>query len=128
MPGINDAPRQLEPLLDAAEQAGATSIGGVALHLRGSVRNVFMEWLAAERPELVPRYERLYSGRAYAPERERKRLAALVRRGRPPDPFRFSDDSTPSRVRWRPPTDPPPREDGEPGRELRERPAQPTLF
>ena len=128
MPGINDAPGQLGPLLDAAEQAGATSIGGVALHLRGSVRNVFMEWLAAERPELVPRYERLYSGRAYAPERERKRLAALVRRGRPPDPFRFSDDSTPSRVRWRPPTDPPPREDGEPGRELRERPAQPTLF
>src|SRR5205085_3252336 len=39
MPGINDAPRQLEPLLDAAEQAGATSIGGVALHLRGSGRN-----------------------------------------------------------------------------------------
>jgi DNA repair photolyase len=99
MPGINDAPRQLEPLLDAAEEAGATSIGGVALHLRGEVRRVFMDWLEADRPDLVPRYERLYSGRAYAPERERKRLAAIVRRGKPPNPFSFSD-STPAR--WRP--------------------------
>jgi DNA repair photolyase len=91
MPGINDAPRQLEPLLQAAVDAGATNISGVALHLRGEVRKVFMSWLHAERPELVPRYEKLYSGRAYAPERERKRLAALVRRGSPPDPFRFTD-------------------------------------
>src|SRR4029077_10962222 len=98
MPGINDSPRQLEPLLDAAEEAGATSIGGVALHRRGTERNVFMEWLRAERPELVPRYERLYSVRAYAPGRERKRLAALVRRGRPPEPFGFSDDSSPAQT------------------------------
>ena len=100
MPGINDAPRQVEPLLEAAREAGATNIGGVALHLRGSVRKVFMGWLEAERPDLVPRYERLYDGRAYAPERERKRLAALVRRGKAPEPFAFSD-STPAR--WRPP-------------------------
>jgi DNA repair photolyase len=102
MPGINDSPRQLEPLLDAAAEAGATSISGVALHLRGEVRKVFMTWLEAERPDLVSRYERLYSGRAYAPERERKRLAALVRRGEPPNPFMFGD--SPSQpARWRPP-------------------------
>jgi DNA repair photolyase len=91
MPGINDSPRQLEPLLDAAQRAGATNVNGVALHLRGEVRKVFMTWLRAARPELVSRYESLYSGRAYAPERERKRLAALVRRGRPPGPFNFRD-------------------------------------
>ena len=125
MPGINDSPRQLEPLLDAAEEAGATSISGVALHLRGEVRKVFMEWLRGARPDLVPRYERLYSGRAYAPERERKRLAALVRRGKPPDPFAFSD-STPSQVRWRPPADAAPRDDEEPA--PRELEAQATLF
>jgi len=34
MPGINDAPEQIEPLLEAAAEAGATSIGGIALHLR----------------------------------------------------------------------------------------------
>jgi DNA repair photolyase len=35
MPGINDAPHQVEPLLAAAEEAGASNVGGVALHLRG---------------------------------------------------------------------------------------------
>ena len=45
MPGINDAPHQLEPLLAGAIEAGATSIGGAALHLRRDVKEVFMEWL-----------------------------------------------------------------------------------
>jgi DNA repair photolyase len=84
MPGINDDPRQIEPLLEAAEAAGATSIGGVALHLRGEVREVFMAWLAAKRPDLVSRYEKLYRRGAYAPPKERERLAHLVpRRARP---------------------------------------------
>jgi DNA repair photolyase len=60
MPGINDSPRQVEKLLDEATGAGATSIGGIALHLRGDVRGVFMDWLKSQRPDLVPRYERLY--------------------------------------------------------------------
>jgi DNA repair photolyase len=80
MPGINDAPEQLEPLLAGAAQAGATHIGGIALHLRSDVRDVFMDWLRCARPELVPRYERLYARGAYAPREERARLAALVRR------------------------------------------------
>lgn len=83
MPGINDAPAQVERLLSAAEEAGAVSIGGIALHLRSDVRGVFMEWLRGSRPDLVPRYERLYARGAYAPREERARLSALVRgRGR----------------------------------------------
>src|SRR5713101_7539716 len=42
MPGINDAPHQIEPLLERARAAGASSIGGVALHLRGEVKGIFM--------------------------------------------------------------------------------------
>jgi hypothetical protein len=38
-----------------------------------------MEWLAENRPDLVERYRRLYQRGAYAPESERRRLAALVR-------------------------------------------------
>ncbi len=79
MPGINDAPHQIEPLLERAVEAGATSIGGVALHLRGEVRDVFMGWLGAQRPDLAARYEQLYSRGAYAPREERERLAGLVR-------------------------------------------------
>jgi DNA repair photolyase len=87
MPGINDAPQQLEPLLELAAQAGATSIGGAALHLRGDVRTVFMDWLRTQRPDLVPRYEELYRRGAYAPREERARLARLVRRGGAPGAF-----------------------------------------
>jgi DNA repair photolyase len=83
MPGINDAPHQLEPLLRGAIDAGAQSIGGVALHLRGEVREIFMQWLQTRRPELVERYEELYRRGAYAPREERERLAGLVR-GRGP--------------------------------------------
>jgi DNA repair photolyase len=88
MPGINDAPHQVEPLLELATQAGATSIGGIALHLRGEVRTVFMDWLRSQRPDLVSRYEELYRGRAYAPQQERERLARMVRRGGAPGAFR----------------------------------------
>src|SRR5205814_4392479 len=70
MPGINDAPEQLEPLLELAIEAGATSISGVALHLRGEVRTIFTEWLQAHRPDLVERYEELYRRGAYAPREE----------------------------------------------------------
>jgi DNA repair photolyase len=80
MPGINDAPAQIEPLLQGAIDAGAQSIGGVALHLRGEVRAVFGEWLRAQRPDLLERYEELYRRGAYAPREERARLAGLVRR------------------------------------------------
>lgn len=88
MPGINDAPQQVEPLLQAALDAGATSIGGIALHLRGEVRDVFLEWLRSARPQLVPRYEELYANGAYAPATERRRLAALVALAGRPGAFR----------------------------------------
>jgi DNA repair photolyase len=79
MPGVNDAPDQLEPLLEAAREAGATSIGGVALHLRGEVKDVFMSWVRDQRPDLVERYEALYQRGGYLPRQERRRLAGLVR-------------------------------------------------
>jgi DNA repair photolyase len=96
MPGINDAPHQIEPLLQQASEAGATSIGGVALHLRGEVRDVFMGWLRAQRPDLVERYERLYARGAYAPRQERERLAGLVRRGRRSMPGGFRRARSPA--------------------------------
>jgi DNA repair photolyase len=79
MPGVNDSPEQVERILQLAEEAGAVSIGGIALHLRGEVRQVFFDWLRAQRPDLVPRYERLYARGAYPPRAERERLAALTR-------------------------------------------------
>jgi DNA repair photolyase len=79
MPGINDDPRQVEAILKAAGDAGATGISGIALHLRGEVRGIFMEWLRSYRPDLVERYEALYRRGAYAPREEQDRLRALLR-------------------------------------------------
>jgi DNA repair photolyase len=83
MPGINDAPHQLEPLLEAVIEAKATHVAGVALHLRPGVKEVLMEWLRSNRPDLLERYEALYRGGAYVPPEERKRLAGLLQ-GRAP--------------------------------------------
>jgi len=124
MPGVNDAPEQIEPLLRQAIEAGATGIGGIALHLRGEVRALFMEWLSAHRPELVERYGALYRKGAYAPVAERRRLSALVARGpqwsarmRGADPARLSGAS-------------PPRTQAEAGRLSKAAlaPLQPSLF
>jgi len=87
MPGINDAPHQVEPLLERAAAAGATNVAGIALHLRGETKDVFMSWLESHRPDLLGRYRELYGRRAYAPQRERERLARLVRRGGSPGAF-----------------------------------------
>jgi DNA repair photolyase len=79
MPGINDSPELVDEIVSLAEEAGATFVNGIALHLRPGVKEVFMSWLSAARPDLMPRYEKLYDGRAYAPNTERKRIGALVR-------------------------------------------------
>jgi DNA repair photolyase len=82
MPGINDDPRQVEEILRVAGEAGATGVSGIALHLRGEVRGIFMEWLRSYRPDLVERYDELYARSAYAPRVEQERLGTLVRRAR----------------------------------------------
>jgi DNA repair photolyase len=78
MPGINDDPRQIEPILEAAGEAGAVGVSGIALHLRGEVRGIFMDWLRSYRPDLVDRYEGLYARGAYAPREEQDRLRRVL--------------------------------------------------
>jgi DNA repair photolyase len=87
MPGINDAPHQVEPLLKLALEAGATNIAGVGLHLRGEVRQVFFDWLRVKRPDLEDRYSELYRRGANLPQPERERLSRMVRRGGSPGAF-----------------------------------------
>jgi DNA repair photolyase len=80
MPGINDSPEQVQPIVDRAREAGATFLGGVALHLRDEVRDVFFGWLEAKRPDLIPKYEQLYANdRAYMRPAHRKRTTRAVR-------------------------------------------------
>jgi DNA repair photolyase len=79
MPGINDDPDQVRPIVERAKAAGATFLGGVALHLRDEVKDVFFAWLQEKRPDLLPRYEALYSTRAYMRPEQRKHATRAVK-------------------------------------------------
>lgn len=101
MPGINDDPREVERILQIAGEMGAVSVGGIHLHLRGEVREVFMDWLRSYRPDLVDHYEELYARGAYAPRAERERIARLIRYERRPNAPRWGGAE--AALRGRPP-------------------------
>jgi DNA repair photolyase len=77
LPGISDSPRQLRQVVEACIVAGATHVSPILLHLRPGVREEFMPWLEGAYPDLVPRYEVMYT-RAYGPNADRKALGARV--------------------------------------------------
>ncbi|MDQ4124482.1 MAG: radical SAM protein [Actinomycetota bacterium] len=77
LPGISDRPEQLRDVMSAAFDAGATYVSPILLHLRPKVREVYMEWLAGNYPELVERHESMYR-KAYAAAADRKALSAVV--------------------------------------------------
>jgi DNA repair photolyase len=104
MPGINDSPEQVGRIVELATEAGASFVSGIALHLRGEVRELFFSWLRDHRPDLIDRYEDLYHRRAYAPNAERRRLARLVA---------GPDEAPADRMRG---SSPRPRRGGEPAR------------
>jgi DNA repair photolyase len=65
LPGISDRPEQLAAVVRAAREAGACGIWASPLHLKPGTREHFLDCLARDWPELLPRYETLYAGRAY---------------------------------------------------------------
>jgi len=77
LPGISDGAGQVERVVEAAVAAGATHVSPILLHLRPGVREEFVPWLEANRPDLLTRYRSLYRG-AYAPAAERNGLASRV--------------------------------------------------
>ncbi len=83
LPGINDSPAQVEELMGLLGEAGAQSIGGIGLHLRGEVRDIWFDWLRQYRPDLIAHYEQLFENGAYMRKDERQRLAKLIRAQRP---------------------------------------------
>jgi DNA repair photolyase len=79
MPGINDEPEQVQPILERAKAADASFLTGIALHLRGEVKDVFFGWLETKRPDLLPKYEQLYKGRAYLQPQQRKQATRALK-------------------------------------------------
>jgi DNA repair photolyase len=67
LPGLSDRPEQLEAVVRGAREAGASHVWTNLLYLREGTREHFMETLARCWPDLVPRYQADYAGRAYLP-------------------------------------------------------------
>jgi DNA repair photolyase len=78
LPGISDSPEQLREVIEAAIDAGATHVSPILLHLRPYVKDVYMDWLGQNYPDLVERYETMYRKGAYASVAARHELSEKV--------------------------------------------------
>jgi DNA repair photolyase len=79
LPGLSDSDGQLREVVDACAAAGAVSIHGVALHLRGTLREHFLSWLGQARPDLAPLYRRRFAAGAYQDQAVRDKIAESVK-------------------------------------------------
>jgi len=79
LPGLTATPRHLAPLLRAAADHGARFVVPSLLYLKPGVKEHFEAFLAAEAPDLLPLYRRLYPG-AYVPREYAERIEGMFRR------------------------------------------------
>ncbi|MGA1811151.1 Rv2578c family radical SAM protein [Frondihabitans sp. 4ASC-45] len=88
LPGLTDSAEQIDSLVGALADAGATNVLPTLLYLQPGVKELYFAWLQRERPDLVAGYRRLYAGGTQASGDYQKlvyrRLRdALVRHGLP---------------------------------------------
>jgi DNA repair photolyase len=79
LPGLSDREDQLRGVVEACAAAGAVSVSGVALHLRGPLRGHYFDWLEQQRPELLGVHRLRFRRGAYQPDEERERIEGIVR-------------------------------------------------
>jgi DNA repair photolyase len=79
LPGLSDSEAQLTDVVEACADAGAVSLTGVALHLRGALRPHYLDWLRGARPDLVRLHRDRFRRGAYQEDAERERVEGIVR-------------------------------------------------
>jgi DNA repair photolyase len=80
LPGITDAPRDLEDVVRATAEAGGQHIFGNPLFLKPCSAAVFLPFLEKEFPELAQSYHQRYKDRAFLPKSYHNRISQLVGR------------------------------------------------
>lgn len=78
IPGITDRPRDLDALVKAAREAGASYIFANPLFLKPCSASIFLPFLEKEFPALVAEYRKRYENRAFVPTAYRKRIQNLM--------------------------------------------------
>ncbi|MVU77833.1 radical SAM protein [Nocardia sp. ET3-3] len=69
IPYLTDSNAHLDELFGAIAEAGAAGVTAFPMHLRGSTRGWFLNWLAEAHPALLRRYRQLYGrGASVTPE------------------------------------------------------------
>src|SRR6202167_6206571 len=79
LPGVSDSEAQLTEVVEACADAGAGSIAGGALHLRGPMRKHYLDWLQGARPDLVRLHRERFRRGAYQGDEERQRIEGIVK-------------------------------------------------
>jgi DNA repair photolyase len=95
LPGISDAPLQLESTVAAAAEAGAAFVWANLVYLKPGTREHFFAFLDREYPHLRSSYDRLFPG-AYAPARFKTALQQHV--GRLRDRHQVGTQPPPARI------------------------------
>jgi DNA repair photolyase len=80
LPGITDAPEQLDHLVREIAATNATHISASALHLQASARHRFFPFVAQEFPELLDRYQATYGHSRFAGDSYREGLRRAMTR------------------------------------------------
>ncbi|HEY0702901.1 MAG TPA: radical SAM protein [Candidatus Acidoferrales bacterium] len=78
VPGITDAPEDLDALAKAAHDAGAQWFAGNVLYLRSASLKHFMEFIGGQFPKLLKQYQTWYLRYGNAPDSYREEIGALV--------------------------------------------------
>jgi DNA repair photolyase len=79
LPGISDTREQMEAVVKAARDAGATGVWCNLLWLRSGTREHFLGHLARDWPELLQTYRDLYRADAYLPDSKREPVLRMMR-------------------------------------------------
>ena len=79
IPGLTDDTENMEAVVRAARDNGASFVGDNVLYLKPGTKEWFMPFLRETYPHLLPTYERFYKG-AYAPKDYSESVTATVQR------------------------------------------------
>ena len=80
LPGITDAPEQLDRLVQTVAERGATYVNACALRLQSAARQRYLPFIEQEFPELASRYRATYARSHAVGERYREGLRAYFKR------------------------------------------------
>lgn len=81
IPGLTDDRENIDAVVQAARDHGASFVGDNVLYLKPGTKEWFMPFLRETYPHLLPQYQKFYRG-AYAPDAYTKEVSLAVREAR----------------------------------------------